>query len=80
MSEELKPCPFCGGQAEVEQYGTHRQSHVIACMDCGGRLETGEVNEFRNRAWNTRTESAVDKLQKQFKDMEAHLEAIARSL
>lgn len=51
---ELKPCPFCGGQAEVEQHGTHRQSHVIACMDCGGRLETGEVNEFRNRAWNTR--------------------------
>ena len=25
---ELKPCPFCGGEAEVERWGDNKQSHM----------------------------------------------------
>lgn len=42
MSIELKPCPFCGGEAIVEQtaYGTADRSSVrlqfaIRCKKCG---------------------------------------------
>ena len=51
--EALKPCPFCGGEAVVEQQGTARCSHIIACTDCGARLETGEVWNAGS-SWNTR--------------------------
>ncbi len=49
----LKPCPFCGGKAEIERKGSTRQSTVYACTDCGCRKETGEVNHLGN-LWNTR--------------------------
>lgn len=44
MSEELKPCPFCGGEAAfiVKE---HKSSHYsigcifkIECLDCGLKL------------------------------------------
>lgn len=42
MSNELKPCPFCGGEAIIEQtaYGTAdlssvRLSFAIRCKRCG---------------------------------------------
>jgi len=53
MNTELKPCPFCGGEAEITQYGDSRKSTQYECTDCGCRLETGE--EFNHgAAWNTR--------------------------
>lgn len=58
-AERLLPCPFCGGEAEVERVGDYRQSHIIACTECGCRLETGEDAEWnRGNAWNTRAQSA----------------------
>lgn len=56
MSEELKPCPFCGGEAEIGQRGDRRQSTIYACTECGCRLETGEEWGF-GRNWNTRAET-----------------------
>jgi Lar family restriction alleviation protein len=55
MSEELKPCPFCGGEAEIERYGTPRYSTIYSCTECGCRLETGETFNHGD-TWNTRTE------------------------
>jgi hypothetical protein len=49
----LLPCPFCGGEAKVERQGTARQSSIIACEDCGCRVETGEIWSIGDR-WNTR--------------------------
>lgn len=50
---ELAACPFCGGKAEIEQFGNTRVSTIYACGECGCRLETGE--EFNHgRAWNRR--------------------------
>jgi len=55
--DELKPCPFCGGTAEIVRKGTARQSMVIACEDCGGGTESGEVYGLtapENWLWNRR--------------------------
>lgn len=58
MSEELKPCPFCGGEAEIERKGSIRASMIIACLDCGARVESGDVyglTKPESYKWNTRT-------------------------
>lgn len=54
----LKPCPFCGGEPEVERIGTPRQSCIIACTDCGCRLETNETGDRCGYHWNDRVSSA----------------------
>ncbi len=51
----LKPCPFCGGEAEIERYGTQRQSCIIVCDDCGCRLEVNETFSCGD-SWNNRPE------------------------
>lgn len=55
--ETLKPCPFCGGNAEVERLGTSRQSMIVACENCGARMESGDVAGMtapERWAWNRR--------------------------
>ena len=60
MSEvELKPCPFCGGTAEFERRGSQRQSCIVACEDCGGRLESNESDWNSGSAWNRRAEAST---------------------
>lgn len=51
---KLLPCPFCGGEAEFERMGTPRQSCIVACTDCGGRLETSEEGAACGSQWNDR--------------------------
>ena len=53
MSEKLKPCPFCGGKADVERMGTHRASMIISCTNCGCSLESGETS-LEKCNWNDR--------------------------
>lgn len=53
MREKLAPCPFCGGEAEIERVGDARQSTIYSCTDCGCRLETGETFNH-GAAWNRR--------------------------
>ena len=53
--EELLPCPFCGGKAVIERYGTRKFSTIYECEDCGCTLETGEWFNH-GKAWNTRKE------------------------
>jgi len=57
QTPELLPCPFCGGQAEIERKGTHRQSMQYACTNCGARCEAGDVYGLTSPAnykWNNR--------------------------
>lgn len=49
-TEELKPCPFCGGEARIVEVGA---AHVVGCTNCaekywryGGR---SDAIEFWNR-------------------------------
>ena len=50
----LEPCPFCGGEAFIEQYGDRRKSTIYLCENCGCRLETGEERNHGVR-WNERS-------------------------
>ena len=62
MSEELKPCPFCGGEAEIERCGTVKQSQIINCADCGCTHESGDIYlQHGARDWNQRHDEMPDK-------------------
>jgi len=50
----LKPCPFCGGEAEVQQDGNRRQSCIVACTECGCTLGSNE-NGYGYH-WNMRVD------------------------
>lgn len=52
--EELKPCPFCGGEANiktgshgVDGTGLFHQLHSIACAKCGATTGKTYRTEFR---------------------------------
>lgn len=51
---ELKPCPMCGGEAEVVRVGTTRQSSIVECTECGLSLEANEQPWYTGSAWNKR--------------------------
>lgn len=47
--EELKPCPFCGGEPSVRSGSYHDESCVtnwaeVVCINCGSRSE--KVDEY----------------------------------
>ena len=71
MTSELKPCPFCGSEAEMVEsdYGMYLTGYAVYCRKCclkmgvTGRLgETYEWTPVFNTgaeaiaAWNTRAE------------------------
>jgi Lar family restriction alleviation protein len=62
---ELKPCPFCGGEAETKMYlwGHHAETHApiwcyyVYCVSCDAMTD----NIFKSKkeaiaAWNRRAE------------------------
>ena len=58
----LKPCPFCGGEAEISPYMGYGNMdfYMITCDACNVRM-LGEAGERVNRnevieAWNRRAE------------------------
>ena len=71
--EKLKPCPFCGGYAElkvqtVRGFDEHR-SYKVACTECGTFAGNGIIFDLYIKsktaerraiaAWNRRVESDV---------------------
>ena len=51
MSEELKPCPFCGGVAK--EYVGVAPEDWVECIHCGARTLMGNEKDVI-RLWNTR--------------------------
>lgn len=57
MTQELKPCPFCGGKAETIENAVGTLFWVY-CRSCGARSDS-YTTEYRQKAidaWNTRAE------------------------
>lgn len=75
---ELKPCPFCGGEAAIERLGDNRRSTIISCVDCGCCLENGETFKH-GTLWNTRTPPRPDEGGGEIEDRLTLVERYARS-
>ena len=61
MPSELKPCPFCGGEAYINDYeakhgGLSPRSGNPSCRSCGCSLGYHTTRARAIAAWNTRAE------------------------
>jgi len=57
--EQLKPCPFCGGEAamsEVVLLGTGSYNHAIECLHCGAMAADEAAIDDAVCNWNKRTD------------------------
>lgn len=64
MSEDLRPCPFCGSnRTDKKFWSAGGAEHGPGCMDCGATAETVEK-------WNTRGPAADSDLARALSDME----------
>ena len=45
--EKLKPCPFCGGKAEmlISEFECSRKEYLVACAECDGMVERWRETE-----------------------------------
>ena len=63
IKEELKPCPFCGGEGEIYQ-GRYLHENWARCKKCetliGGTF-TSPLNAIK--AWNTRAAERLAKIE-----------------
>ena len=58
--EELLRCPFCGGEAEIEQHTFMGYSHTygVTCLNCRGQTRQFYATEQEAiDAWNRRTQN-----------------------
>lgn len=76
MSKELKPCPFCGGDASLivkEFFGFPEEDvYTVACNDCNSRSCYSDDRKETVKVWNTRP--AEDALKAEVERLKAELE------
>jgi Lar family restriction alleviation protein len=51
--KELKPCPFCGGEAKLTKGITYLDNYVTCC-ECFSRTKTYNTKESAIKSWNKR--------------------------
>lgn len=57
MSDDLKPCPFCGSDFVLMRWDED-SGHHVACEPCGARVMGGGNSINRaTTAWNTRADT-----------------------
>ncbi len=54
MTKELKPCPFCGGEAKVENFEPWESLYWVGCKKCGSTGERSKSLAGAINAWNRR--------------------------
>ena len=53
---ELKPCPFCGGEAFFQSSGNGKYNWLVKCQQCCAQTYNGETKSVAARYWNFRKE------------------------
>ena len=92
MSDKLKPCPFCGGEAHIQmhEFVGCANTYGVVCLGCG--VETRQFYESKSetvKMWNTRTEPSwtsvlaelherFDALEKEIRKASAEMSAVIR--
>lgn len=66
MSEELKPCPFCGGEAEYEGLYCY-------CLQCESRMADNPDEASAIAAWNRRAGGGGEGERKEALDLAARI-------
>ncbi len=57
MSEKLKPCPFCGGDASIYEVTSEEENfsgYMVSCDDCGCGTTAFDVQDMAVQSWNKR--------------------------
>ena len=52
---ELKPCPFCGGEADIDHDHTVEENHAYGCRICSVWFDTFNADDAIS-AWNRRAD------------------------
>jgi Lar family restriction alleviation protein len=80
MSENLKPCPTCGGMAVVQssfKQAIHMDFYV-RCTRCGLRTEFSTIEEIPVSEWNNRMQEDI--LRERAERAEADADALSKAL
>lgn len=77
MSNKLKPCPFCGGEAIID--GCDDTLWIVICKECNASIGYKETKEEAIEAWNRRIESSftpdeLDAIRRNVRDWQAERE------
>ncbi|MEA2037283.1 MAG: Lar family restriction alleviation protein [Nanoarchaeota archaeon] len=61
---KLKPCPFCGGKAEVMEKtdDDHVWCKIVSCYSCWAKTGLFDKREDAIKAWNTRPKLSEEKV------------------
>ena len=49
-NEELLPCPFCGGEAKMDNRGVY--GYGIVCISCGAKSPDFQTETIAIKIWN----------------------------
>ena len=58
MTEKLKPCPFCGGEARLQKHervfihGKTTRAAYVRCLQCDARTERVPYEEFGKSSYS----------------------------
>lgn len=76
-NEKIKPCPFCGGEAEFVMSGGDRR---VDCKKCGARSDWYDTEAEAIAAWNNRADSNYSEKQNSSKLTYADIKKMVKPL